>query len=169
MRGSDPNDRPFGEYMMGLALVTRPVHGGLITPLPIIDRMSFASKMTFASGLICECRRACSLRGCCGCRGFRIGAHCRNKHRRGASDRSRFFGVLRPRLGGMPDRLVGGKPSCRRALRRRAAGSFQKAWACLSLARLVQGFRKSPFSRVAMSTNDRGCWAAALTRSLSLT
>ena len=78
---TDPNDRLFGERMVGAAkhflgdqISARRHLEQVLAHYAATDhgRESFASRMSFASGLTCEYRRVCSLRGCCGCRGFRI-------------------------------------------------------------------------------------------------
>ena len=79
--GPDPNDRLFGERMMGVAkhflgdqISARRHLEQVLTHYAATDhgRDAFAPAMSFASRLTCEYRRACSLRGSCGCRGFRI-------------------------------------------------------------------------------------------------
>ena len=79
MRGSDPDDRLFGERMMG---VTEHFLGDQISARRHLERVLahypdhgrdfIRFRTSSASARICEYRRACSLRGCCGCKGFRI-------------------------------------------------------------------------------------------------
>ena len=172
MRGSDPSDRLFGECIIGSAkhllgdqIDARRHLEQVLTRYAATDRgwdvtrfgtdlrvsaRAYLARVLWLQGFADQAVRTAEM-----------------SIAEAQSDGSRTVTVLGPRLGGMSDRAVDGKPGRHVALYTNAARPIQQVWLFRFGVRFVLDFKKLSFSGVAISTRDRSARKRASTRAAS--